>query len=99
MARIFLPIFPRATFPTRMELEVLSCRSRFTILGCTTAGGEQTLVTVLTADLNGDGREDLVHVRTNNGGKLIFIPFLANGAGGFVPQPLYDTGVHYSGGE
>ena len=62
-------------------------------------GGEQTLFTVLALDLNGDGLDDLVHVRTDGGGNLIFLPHLSNSAGGFVKQPIVYTGDHYNGGE
>jgi hypothetical protein len=61
-------------------------------------GGEPTLFMVLPADLDGDGRTDLVHVRTNSG-ELYFLRYLSDGSGGFVAAPSHWTGTHYNGGE
>jgi hypothetical protein len=51
-------------------------------------------VQVVVADVNGDGRQDLVHVRTKNN-RLIWRVHLVNSSGGFSPQPWYQTGDQY----
>jgi hypothetical protein len=48
-------------------------------------------VRVLAADVNGDGYDDLVHVRTSDNG-LVWRAHLSDGAGGYSPQPWYGTG-------
>lgn len=61
--------------------------------------GGKTLSNVVTADVSGDGIDDIVHARTDGGGELILIPHVADGAGGFNRMPIYRTGNHFSGGE
>lgn len=52
---------------------------------------------MVAADVNGDGRKDLVHVRTDNGGYLIMKPYLSNGDGNFSAQGRHVTGDLYGG--
>jgi len=45
-----------------------------------------------TADVDGDGASDVVHLRTI-AGKLVLIPYLSDGNGGFTAGAPYATGV------
>jgi VCBS repeat protein len=49
---------------------------------------------VLAADVNGDGRTDVVHLRSAGGGaELVFRWHLSNGDGTFTSQPWLHTGL------
>lgn len=64
--------------------------------GLDASGNGNTFARVFVADVNGDGRDDVVHVRTNDEGNLMFAVHLSDDAGGFKPQARYDTGRRYS---
>lgn len=52
-------------------------------------------VQVLVADVNGDGRQDLVHVRTDNQ-YLLWRVHMTDSSNSFSPQPWYRTSDQYA---
>lgn len=54
-------------------------------------GEDGRMIDVLFGDVNGDGREDMVHVRTDNQ-RVLAKAYISDGSGGFEPKPWHRTG-------